>query len=389
MMPIEPAELEELSSHLAPLSVSLYMPAVKAGQEVQQNPIRFKNLLRSARALLMEAGMRPPDARDHLEPLERHLLDSDFWRRLDAGLAVFWDGDNEHIHRLPMMLPEMVSVSERFHVKPLMPILNKGAQFHLLTLSQASTRMFEADMWSIRQVELPGAPHSFEEIRRYFEVEKSLQLHTQTSPRGPGMTRAAVFHGQGYAGDESTDKRMMTEYIGQIKSAVVSMMAGRQDTLLLAATDPLLGMFRAACDCDFLDSRSLHGNFDRHEPAQLHQLALELLAPKLEESHRRAATKYMHFAGGPLASNKLDTIVAAASDGRVDTLFVSVQDEAWGVYDPVARRPEIHKTRQVGDQDMLDLATVRSYLSGAAVYADIQAKMPDASPIAAVFRYAA
>ena len=40
--------------------VSLFMPTVRAGAEVQQNPIRFKNLLRQAEERLAELGVRVP-----------------------------------------------------------------------------------------------------------------------------------------------------------------------------------------------------------------------------------------------------------------------------------------------------------------------------------------
>ncbi len=389
MMPIEAAELEDLGSHLAPLSMSLFMPAFRAGQEVQQNPIRFKNLLRSAKTQLIERGLRPAEARDYLRPIHEHLLHSDFWRQLDTGLALFWDGSNERVYKLPIMLPEMVMVSERYHIKPLLPLMNMGTRFYLLVLSQSSIRMFQADAWSIRQVNLPGAPRSYEEIAKFFDVEKSLQHHTQTSTRGPGMARSAVFHGQGSAGDEAQEKRLLTEYVTQIKVAVEAMLNSQNTPLMIAAADPLLGMFRRICEYRFLERQHLHGNFDQHKPHKLHELAMNIMSTKLENARNRAITRYRQLAGTPLASNKLDAIVTAASDGRVEMLFISLQDEAWGVFDPIRRQADIHKTRLPGDQDLLDLAAIRSYLAGAAVYADTQDKMPDASPIAAAFRYAA
>jgi hypothetical protein len=59
--------------------LSLYMPTVKAGEEIQQNAIRFKNLLRQAEERLAEAGMRSADARELLRPYFDMLNDGIFW----------------------------------------------------------------------------------------------------------------------------------------------------------------------------------------------------------------------------------------------------------------------------------------------------------------------
>ena len=69
--------------------VSLYMPTVRAGTEVQQNTIRFRNLLRQAEEQLGELRVRVPDAERLLAPAAAMLDDADLWRQQNDGLAVF------------------------------------------------------------------------------------------------------------------------------------------------------------------------------------------------------------------------------------------------------------------------------------------------------------
>jgi hypothetical protein len=68
------------------------MPTVRAG-DTQQNPIRFKNLLREAEKRLMEQGHlrqnRNGDAGDFLDPLRALTDDRDFWEHQQEGLALF------------------------------------------------------------------------------------------------------------------------------------------------------------------------------------------------------------------------------------------------------------------------------------------------------------
>jgi hypothetical protein len=70
--------------------VSLFMPTHRAGRETEQNPIRFKNLLREAEDRLLATGLRSPDVREILKPAQRLLQESGFWRNQSHGLAVFF-----------------------------------------------------------------------------------------------------------------------------------------------------------------------------------------------------------------------------------------------------------------------------------------------------------
>ncbi len=51
-------------------SVSLYMPTSWIGADMQQNQIRFKNLLRTAAERLSEYGVRPAEIEDMLAPAQ-------------------------------------------------------------------------------------------------------------------------------------------------------------------------------------------------------------------------------------------------------------------------------------------------------------------------------
>jgi hypothetical protein len=44
----------------------------------------------------------------------------------------------------------------------------------------------------------------------------------------------------------------------------------------------------------------------------------------------------------------------------------------------------VHDPPQTGDEDLLDLAAVQTYLNGGAVYAVAHDRMPAAAPVAAI-----
>ena len=65
--------LVSLSAHSGWPSISLYLPTHRSGSEKEQDPIRFKNLLRSACDRLVAEGMRQPDADAFCGPVSSTL----------------------------------------------------------------------------------------------------------------------------------------------------------------------------------------------------------------------------------------------------------------------------------------------------------------------------
>jgi hypothetical protein len=81
-------ELKSLVENPEDPCVSLYMSMVKAGPEVRQNPIRFKNLIREAEARLDTMESRHTEAVDFLQPA-KELDTAEFWENQDHGLVIF------------------------------------------------------------------------------------------------------------------------------------------------------------------------------------------------------------------------------------------------------------------------------------------------------------
>src|SRR5512134_2042147 len=94
-------ELAALTEALATPTVSIFMPTHRVGREVQQNPVRLKNLLGEAKQKLVERGMRSPEAEQLLEPAQALLDNTDFWQHQSDGLAIFAAPDLMRTYRLP------------------------------------------------------------------------------------------------------------------------------------------------------------------------------------------------------------------------------------------------------------------------------------------------
>ena len=157
---------EELKSVIAAghaPAVSIFLPTHRAGPEIQQDSIRLKNLVKQAeRQLLAESG-RGASARELLAPVTNLLDDAAFWRHQGDGLAIFRSEELFRVYRLPVSVQEFVSVSDRFYVKPLLPLLMNDARFYVLALSQKAVRLLECTRDLIQEIELPDVPQGVQE----------------------------------------------------------------------------------------------------------------------------------------------------------------------------------------------------------------------------------
>jgi hypothetical protein len=388
-MPITAAEFETLIDHSLPGSISLFMPTHRAGFETQQDPIRFKNLLAKAERKLIDSGWRRPHAEKRLRPLHSLLGDGRFWQNHLDGMALFYGLADPLIYRLPMQLPEMVVAGDHFHLKPLIPLLAWDLGFYILALSQGSVQLLQAGRFHVHATTPEKMPRNMDEISEYYETERILQWHTSTPGAGSKGERAAMFHGHGVGTDERVEKKWLTEYCYQINGAVQKTLQGTQAPLVLAATEPLLGMYRQINGYPYLQEQVVNRNPENLRPDELRQQVWPIITHHYELARQKDMNKFRELAETELAASDPARVVTAAHAGQIDRLFIAVDDQVWGTFDPQNWATEVHEQPQPGDRELLDLTAIRAWLSGATIYPCRRSEMPIDSSLAATFRFKA
>jgi len=381
------SELKTLMEQHGQWCVSIFMPAHRAGVEVQQDPIRLKNLLGHAEERLIESGLRSPEARELLKPAQELLERAGFWRRQSDGLAIFVSPKVFRTYRLPLDFRGLVVVSERFHIKPLLPLLTGDARFYILALSQNEVRLLEGTRYSVGQVDLENVPESLAEALKWDDPERRLQWHTRTGTTTDG-TRAAIFHGHGVASADDP-KDYIRRYFRQVDNGVSDLLRDERAPLVLAGVDYVLPLYREANTYQHLLEEGITGNPEELSAEELHRQAWTILKPYFQRERKEAAAQYQRLGGAEseLASNEMQEIVPAANHGRVETLFVALGFQRWGSFDADTNTLHVHEEAKPGDEDLLDFAAAHTLLNAGTVYAVEAGKVPGGPPLAAVFRY--
>jgi hypothetical protein len=157
----------------------------------------------------------------------------------------------------------------------------------------------------------------------------------------------------------------------------------------LAGVEYLLPIYKEANTYPNLIDVVIKGNPDLLSADVLQKSAWDILEPLFQAAQEEAVVHYQQLAGQASArvADTLEEILPAAIQGRVETLFIATGKQQWGIYDPVTNRIELHDQMEPGDESLMDLAAVQSYLKGGIVYVVEPEKVPGGLNASAVLRY--
>jgi hypothetical protein len=378
------ADILRLATDGNPPHVSLYMRTHRAGRDAAQDPIRFKNLVARAEAELTQAGHPSRTIAETLGPARGLLEDPFFWQHASDGLAVLLSGGAMDLFRLPIPFEQLIVVGEQSHLKPLLPALAGDGAFFVLALSQGSVRLFSGSREGIREVDLEDIPTTLRDAVGYDYEQRSLQFHTGAGA-GKGGVRRAMFHGHGEGADE--DKTEVIDFFQQVDAGIRSLIGEAGAPVVLAGVGWETALYRGLTRVRGVLPEGIDGSPDRLTPDEIHGRAWALVEPLFEAAQREAADRYLELADTPRASDRLEVVLPAATEGRVETLFVPVGRQAWGRWNPDVLDLEVHEERRPGDRDLLDALALTALANGAVVYAVEAGAVPGGGQVAAVLRF--
>jgi hypothetical protein len=208
--------------------------------DARQDAIRLKNLIERAEDELMARGMRRSEAKEFLAPAESLPKDTEFWKGLSQGLAIFIAPGLFMSYRLPHSFDESLTNEHRLQIKPLLPVIDHGERFLLLALSQNHVRLAEVNRFGAKRIAVSGLPESKCESLNYDGADRGEQVHE--GMRGNLGKQAGIFHGQG--GVKDTVKSDLTEFFQAIARALDPVLRKETAPLLLAGVDYLLPIGR-------------------------------------------------------------------------------------------------------------------------------------------------
>ncbi len=373
-------ELTTLMQRRNDWCVSMFMPTYRTGVESQQNSIRLRNIVRQAEDGLANSGLRTQEVKELLEPVQELVNNILFWRNQSDGLALFVSKDEFHYFCLPFSFDELLVITDRFHMKPLLPLLHGDERFYILALSQNKTILYEGTSQAIKEVSVETLPNSLAEALQTDNPERQVKFRS-----GKGVGQGGMMSGHG--ADIEDVKGNLLQYFQRIDKGLHDLLKEGNIPLILAGVEYQFPIYREANSYPFLMEEGIAGNPKGASPEQLHRDAWAIVKPYLQKAENEALSQYNQSLGTGLTSDVVQEIIPAAYHGRVGILFVAPGYQYWGIYNPGDDTVLLDEKQEPGNEDLADFAAIQTFMNGGTVFVVAPDLLPGGARMAALFRY--
>jgi hypothetical protein len=365
-------------------AVTLYVATEPVQRAAGGLGAKRRNLKHMLQQRLQAADLAPDRRQALLAAGEEALSTADF-PSLDPGFALFLAEDRVHAMPLDEAPPEdMSAVGHRFLLRPILDRFGADDHFHVLAISAGGTRLFKATRETCRDVTPPDLPRSLDQVAAETDAEVTKQANAP-GRGGAGDATSATRHS--YESPAELHETQLVDFVHRSVKAVRRRLAGDPAPVVLVAEPDLAGHVRNAGDWPELLPDFVSRHPARMDHQELHDAALAILPPEdakaepvLDRIKARLGT------AEPTVAIRLEEILAAARDGRVDSLLIAADETIWGHFDE-GRGIAAARGTPDGEEDLLNLAAVMTLATGGTAFSLPRAQLPRSVPAAAALRY--
>ena len=381
-------QFEELLHSAGGAHLSAFLPAPSQPSEAKADAIRITNLAKGARATLAARWMPESQAEQFLDRFKNLSSDSGFLADRRHGTAVYLSDDFFGVFRMKQSPPkERITIATKFMLRPILSNLAAAAEFYILTLSKQRVGLFLVTPPSIKAVDVPGLPESFERSRKQLSADRGSQVHSAS--HSDTTKQAAVFHGHG--GQSDSERSELTEYMRHVETAVTEYLNKVSGFVIPAGVDYETSIYRHVNTCDRMVKQTIDGNVDHFSPEQLLVQAKPIVEQVIRDSRDRDASSIEQARRKPAATDP-EQILAAAFDGRIEILFIAKEASLNGSFYPDTKILKEIRREPTGDpsdacHDLIEVAIAETLKHGGRVHAVSESEMPVNAAMAAALRY--
>jgi hypothetical protein len=361
-------ELRALLEHRAPASVSIYLPTTPLTQETDASRITLKNLASEAVRQLSEGGIDKRQVAALVEQLNDLIDDDEFWRFQARSLALLVTPDGLRSFRLPNTLIDMVEVSNRFHLKPLLRAVTFPQVAYVLALAAGGARVLEVSPdLPVARVRIEGMP----------------------TDAASAVGKASIkdrSHSQRIVGSEG-EKVRLRQYARQVERALRDLLRGSDIPLILAASENLAALYRSVNTYPHLAAAGIVDSPETLDDATLGAQARTVLDGLYREELAGWTARFARRIEQGRTTTDVATAARAATAGAIDSAMVDIDMVVPGTVDESSGEVAFAASADAASYGVVDEIARRTLLAGGRVLAVRQADIPGGAAVAAILRY--
>jgi hypothetical protein len=300
------------------------------------------------------------------------------------SIAIFRSKDVSKSALLDFQVADRIVLGPHFYIRPLLPSLVRDRSFYVLALSQKNTRLLHCTMHTSEEIPLPS------ETKTNFDTWMNQAQPDHTAVNNAMSTGSQGAIGPNALAPKGADREKKDEYLAhyfkQIDHGVNEILRGKTEPVVLCGVEYEIPIYRRVNNYRHLASEEVLGSAEGLKSGEMHSRAIQALERSYFSRLDETLAEWNHRVGAG-ASNRLKDVVTAAHDGRVLTLIVSDSFEQTGVFDEATNTVKGRVTGTPEDEDLINDAAVQTICHAGDVLVAPQNKMPNGSPLAAIFRY--
>lgn len=349
--------------------VSIYLKTTPETQHIDTARTRLKQMTGEAAAQLDAVGV----AKRTIWPIEEQLNDlmddDNFWRTQANSLALFVTAESLRSYRLPNHLSETVQVADRFHLKPILRAVSMPQHAFILALAENEVRVLDllGDQ-PAQEIPVPDLPKD------------------AASVAGTANVNSRSYSGR--LGGGEGQKHHLRQYCRQVDAALRGLLSGRSEPLILAATQPLLSLYRSVNTYSHLAEAAIETSPVNMPAHQLGTEARGIVDGLNAASIAEFAALFEERGAENRAVSDVAHAARAATFGMVETLLVDMDTVVPGVVDEETGEVTFDKEESAASYDVIDEIAGRVLANGGRVVAARRDDIPQGTELAAILRYA-
>lgn len=379
------ADLDELVARDADEPhISLFIPTHAYGADATTDPIRWKNVVTRVEQTLGEQGMPAAEIAELLAPAMQLRDDHLAWRHMSDGLAMFIRPGWHRMFRVPVGVPEVATIGDRFVIGPLLRIVTGDGHFLVLAVSQRRVRLLEGSMQRVEELEIADVPTALEDVMEAPDSRSNTMTFPVSSGSRGGGT--AVFYGHGTA-DDDFKQNQVRDFLRKVADGLQDYLTGQTLPMVLVGLDEVVSSYREVNSYPYVLDDEVRHNADDLSAEGLHAAAWPLVEATLAAERAAAVERFSNQHGTGLAVDNPAKIEEAARHGRVDTLFLASEPWCWEQRGNDATVVQLGNDEDFAHCELLDRAAVDTMAGRGQLYAVPAAEVPGGGDVAAILRY--
>lgn len=358
------------------LNITITLPTHKKGEEVQQDPIRFKNLLTETERRLKEQGVKQEEIESLLKQPRLLLDDLYFWNHADDGMAVYINPSVYRLYKLPYTLPDQVYINRHFLITPILPMISLEGSWNVLALDLKNLRM----LWCTRTDVRDDTPKDLLRNIQDFVEEKPrahLKYHTRAE------SDPYYF---GHGASEEHKSLTVEKYLRGVEKSVTRQMKESGDPLIIAGSEDNLSIYRSINKYPRLLDTAIQRNPGDMSDRELRDAGWKVIQEWFLKEMYEAISQFDEE-NTERTSNNLTRIIESTVMGKTDTLLIARNESNWGVYDEEAHTVHYRYEQNGQSDELLNWAALKVWERGGKVFVLPKEEMPYNSTVAALFRF--